>query len=330
MTLDPSRVRLGRRSIVATSLGATLALGGVRSRAFAQDREVRIGYQKGSAVLLILKSTGTLEERLGDFGYAVSWTEFPAALPLLEAMNAGSVNFGSTGAAPVIFAQAAGTDPVYALSTASSPKSQAIIVPADSPIETAADLAGKTVAAAKGSIALALLVRALESAGLQWGDAEPAYLLPADAKAAFTGGSIDAWSIWDPYYAAEEFASGARAVETNESLGMPNRGFYTADRRFAEEHGDALAVLAAALGETETWVGEHPEEVAETIAAEIGMDARVLLAAEQRKVYGTESISDDVLAGQQDLADMFFGLGLIPEPLDVSQATLPALSTLAS
>ncbi len=284
--------------------------------------EVRIGYQKGSANLLILKAQGALEARLGGLGYTVAWTEFTAGPPLLEALNAGSLDFGATGAPPPIFAQAAGADLVYALASKPSPLTQAIVVPAASPIQTLADLAGKKVAVTKGSSANALLVRALRSAGLDWGDAEAVFLQPADAKAAFEGGSVDAWSIWDPYYAAAETDSGARTIATDESTGSPNRSFYLAARSFAVDHPEALVALGEALTETDLWADDHPQEVARLIAGETGLDEGVLLKVEARRVYGIEPITAEVIADQQKLADLFLEIGLIPASVEIASATL--------
>lgn len=318
-----------RRQLLAASAGAglTLALGCRQLRAAG---EIRVGFQKGSATLLVLKSSGDLEKQFGELGYTVTWTEFPAALPLLDAMNAGSIDFGNTGAAPVILSQAAGTDLIYAVSSASSPLSQGIIVPADSPIQRIEDLKGKTVALAKGSISVALAVAALESVGLAWEDVEPAFLLPSDAKAAFNSGSVDAWTIWDPYYALEEGESSARTIATNGSVGFPNRGFYLADRRFATENADALAVITAALREAETRVDEHTDAIVATLATETGLAPEVLRVVEERRVHGLEPVTTEIVAGQQQLADLFFWLGFIPTEVDVAAATLPGLETFAT
>ncbi len=318
-----------RRQLLAASTGAglTLALGCRQLRAAG---EIRVGFQKGSATLLVLKSSGDLEKQFGELGYTVTWTEFPAALPLLDAMNAGSIDFGNTGAAPVIFSQAADTDLIYAVSSASSPLSQGIIVPADSPIQRIEDLKGKTVALAKGSISVALAVAALESVGLAWEDVEPAFLLPSDAKAAFNSGSVDAWTIWDPYYALEEGESSARTIATNGSVGFPNRGFYLADRRFATENADALAVITAALREAETRVDEHTDAIVATLATETGLAPEVLRVVEERRVHGLEPVTTEIVAGQQQLADLFFWLGFIPTEVDVAAATLPGLETFAT
>jgi sulfonate transport system substrate-binding protein len=315
--------RTTRRSLLRLAVAGTAApllglpLMGSRS-VRAQGGEVRIGYQKGSANLLVLKAEGALEERLGKLDYTVSWSEFSSGPPLLE----GSIDFGATGAPPPIFAQAAGADLIYALASKPSPRTQAIIVPPDSAIQTPADLAGKKVAVTKGSSANALLVRALRAGGLDWGDAEAVFLQPADAKAAFEGGSVDAWSIWDPYYAAEENDSGARTIATDESTGSPNRSFYLAARTFAADHADALATLGDALAETDIWAGDHPEEVAKLIAGETGLDERILLKVEERRVYGIEPITEEVVADQQALADLFLEIGLIPASIDIASATL--------
>lgn len=322
--------RLDRRSLVAGLVVAPALVGAAFAAprgARAQENEVRIGFQKGSANLLVLKSWGDLEGRLGELGYKVSWAEFTSGPPLLEAMNAGSLDFGTTGAPPPIFAQAAGTDLIYALATTLSPRTQAIIVPEGSAIAGPEGLKGKKVAVAKGSSAHALLIRALQSKGLAWEDVEPIYLQPADAKAAFEGGSVDAWSIWDPYYAAEEEATGAKTIATNESVGTPDRGFYLASRSFAAEHEPALAVLRAALEETAAWANENPSEVAKLVSAETGIPEAMLLKVEERRVYGVEPISAEILADQQELADLFHALALIPEPLVVADATLDGPET---
>src|SRR5215217_7029696 len=258
--------RTTRRAVVRLAAVATAPLLGLSMTGTrpvqAQGGEVRIGFQKGSANLLVLKAEGALEERLGKLDYTVTWSEFSSGPPLLEALNAGSIDFGATGAPPPIFAQAAGADLIYALASKPSPRTQAIIVPANSTIQTPADLVGKKVAVTKGSSANALLVRALRAGGHDWGDAEAVFLQPADAKAAFEGGSVDAWSIWDPYYAAEENDSGARTIATDESTGSPERSLGRAGRTWATGHAEALEGRGDAIAESGIWAGDHPEEVA--------------------------------------------------------------------
>lgn len=179
-----SRRGLLRVSLAAAGLAALPSFAFLPSPARADGGEVRIGYQKGSSNLLVLKAQDLLAPVFDPLGYTVTWTEFQAGPPLLEALNAGALDFGTTGAPPPIFAQAAGADLIYAAATTPSPLEEGILVPQDSAIQTVADLKGKKVAVAKGSSANAFLAYALESAGLAWGEVEATYLLPADAKAA--------------------------------------------------------------------------------------------------------------------------------------------------
>ena len=192
-----------RRHMLAAS--AALLLGAPRARAGAADKVLRIGVQK-YGTLVLLRERGSLEQRLAPLGWQVSWTEFPAGPQLLEGLNVGAIDLGTTGEAPPIFAQAAGADLVYVGYEPPAPRGEAILVPKDSPIATPLDLKGRKVALNKGSNVHYLLVRVLDRAGLAYGDIEPVYLPPADARAAFERGAVDAWAIWDPFLAAAQAA----------------------------------------------------------------------------------------------------------------------------
>jgi sulfonate transport system substrate-binding protein len=317
-----SEVRPNRRQVLLGLTAAIAAAGVPGLAARAQSKEVRIGFQKGGVSLTVLKAQGDFQKRLEDLGYTVTWTEFPAGPPMLEAMNAGAVDLGYVGAPPPIFAQAAGADLVYVLATVANGDTQGILVPKDSDIQSPADLKGKKVAVTKGSSANALLVRALQFGGLEWGDVEPVFLLPADAKAAFEGGSVDAWSIWDPYLAAEEAASGARSIASDGSVGAPSRAYYLASRNFATENPEVLEILQTSLTESEIWSQEHIDEVAKLIASETGLPEEVIVAVEKRREVGVEAITPEIVAEQQQVADLFFDIGLIPEKIDILEATL--------
>jgi sulfonate transport system substrate-binding protein len=176
------------------ALGAGLANGAAAQN--AAPKELRIGYQK-VGVLVVARQQRSIETRLASQGITVRWIEFQAGPPLLEALNAGSIDFGYTGDAPPIFSQAAGGNLVYVAAAAPAGDSEALLVKAASPIRTVADLKGRTVAVGRGTSAHNLLVAALEKAGLSMADIKAAYLLPSDAGSAFANDSVEAWVIWD-------------------------------------------------------------------------------------------------------------------------------------
>src|SRR5580704_7558546 len=176
-------MRWFKRLVAVAVLSMSTALAGVGA-SYGQDKVVRIGFQKYGK-LVLLKSKGSLEPRLKALGYSVIWTEFPSGPPLLEAINVGAIDFGNTGETPPIFAQAAGAPIRYVAYEPPAPTGEAILVPQNSPLKTVADLKGRKVAAARGSNAHYLLVKALEKAGVKYEDITPVYLAPADARAAF-------------------------------------------------------------------------------------------------------------------------------------------------
>ena len=292
--------------IVAASVGAS----------YGQDKVVRIGFQKYGK-LVLLKSKGTLEPKLKALGYSVNWTEFQFGPPLLEAINVGAIDFGNTGETPPVFAQAAGAPIRYVAYEPPAQKGEAILVQKDSPLKGVADLKGKKVAVAKGSNAHYLLVKALEKAGVKYEDITPAFLAPADARAAFETGAVDAWSIWDPYQSAAETTLSARTLTDATDL-VPNTQFYLSSQKFIETEPRVLDVLLESLREIDTWAKTDPHAVAEQLSPSVGLPVPVLEVALKRQSYGIKLIDAQVLVDQQKLADKLYQLKLIPREVRVS------------
>lgn len=278
-----------------------------------QSNVIRIGYQK-YGTLSILKARGILEETLKPQNISVEWTLFPAGPQLLEALNAGSIDFGHTGEAPPIFAQAAGAPLMYVAHEPSNPKGEAILVPKNSSIRDVAGLKGKKVALNKGSNVHYLLVEALKAAGLKYSDIQPVYLPPADARTAFENGTVDAWAIWDPFFTAAQRATGARVLKDGKGL-VENREFYLASQNFANQYPDRIKLILAASQKADDWAATKPTEVATMLSPLLGIDVPTLEAIAKRRPYGVKHINDDVIAYQQKIADTFFSLNLLPKQL---------------
>ncbi|QRY78820.1 sulfonate ABC transporter substrate-binding protein [Pseudomonas sp. PDNC002] len=295
-----------------------------------QPGTLRIGYQK-YGTLVLLKARGTLEKRLAEQGVKVQWTEFPGGPQLLEGLNVGSIDFGVTGETPPVFAQAAGADLVYVAHEPPAPTSEAILLPKDSPIKSVAELKGKKVALNKGSNVHYLLVRALEKAGLKYTDIQPVYLPPADARAAFERGSVDAWVIWDPYQAAAEKQLSARTLVDGTGL-VDNHQFYLATRPYANNHPQVITTLIDEVRSVGEWSQQNPQQVTDQVAPLLGLPADITFTAVKRQGYGAQPITPDVTAAQQKIADTFTDLKLIPKKLSIKDVvwTAPAKVAAAS
>ena len=279
---------------------------------------VRIGYQKAATILSAMKAQKDLENAFNKSGASVTWAEFPSGPPMLEAINAGSIDFGYTGESPPIFAQAAGNPLVYVAYDPWSPKAEAILVPKNSSIKSLADLKGKRIAFAKGSNTNYLLVKALEKGGVNYNDITPAFLQPPDARAAFEGNNVDAWAIWDPYLAAAQAVTGARTLTDATGL-APNRGYYLAAKSFVDKYPDALKTVLEQVKKRSDWAKNNPTEVAKFLSPVLGIDAGVLEVAEKRRDYDVLPLTDEVIRGQQQIADTFYKIKLIPKSVNISK-----------
>lgn len=306
-------MRFSRRVAAGLLVAAAVAVATAPAQA---QQTIRIGFQK-YGTLILLKGKGDLEKKLAPLGYKVVWTEFPSGPPLLEALNVGAIDFGHAGEAPPIFGQAAGAPFVYVAHEPPAPQGEAILVPKASPIKSVADLKGKKVALNKGSNVHYLLVRALEKAGVKYSEIEPVFLAPADARAAFERGSVDAWVIWDPFQAAAEVATGARTLTDGTGL-VANHQFYLATRSFTDAHPRAVDAVIEAVAAIDAWAKDNARAVAEELSPGIGIPAPILEIALKRQSYGIKGLDQSVIDEQQRIADTFHGLGLLPRPIRVN------------
>ena len=293
--------------------GAVL-LGTFLSISFAQT-EIRLGYQRGDFATVMIQQR-FLERRFGE-DVTVTWTLFTSGPPMLEALAAGSIDFARTGDTPPIFAQAAGTPFVYAGAQQAVTR-EAIVVPEDSDIETVADLSGRTVAYSPGSSANYFTVQALQTEGLTLDDIESVPLQPADARAAFQGGSLDAWAIWDPFMTAATVELGARILLTRDDVGG-EYDFYLASQAFAEENPELVAGILEEYNRAVGWAESHVEAFAALLEADTGIGQEVWLESlSGRTFHQLTPVGPDIVESQQAAADTLAEIGLIPGPVTVA------------
>ena len=275
----------------------------------------RIGYQKGSVSMVLAKAHHMLETRFPHT--QIQWIEFPAGPQMLEALNVGSIDFGSTGDLPPLFAQAAGADLLYVGLEPPHPQAEVILVADNSPIKTVADLKGKKVAFQKGSSSNNLLLRALQLAGLSLNDVKPVYLTPADARAAFQQGDVDAWAIWDPYYSAALQQGHARVLTDGSKLNQTG-SFYLATRKFTEANGEFIQQVLKTFTAADALTRTDREQSITLLAAAMGLPKPVLASYLDHRPASTITLVDEQTAAkQQATADLFYANHLMPVKVSI-------------
>jgi sulfonate transport system substrate-binding protein len=295
---------------------------------------LNVGDQKGGSEA-VLRAAGELD----DLTYRIKWSTFTSGPPLLEAVNAKAVDIGGVGNTPPVFAAGSKSKITVVGASHGSSEGEAIVVPKGSALKKPADLKGKRIAVAQGSSAHYQLVASLQAAGLSLRDVEVSYLQPADALAAFSGGKVDAWAIWDPYTSQVLRNNSARVLTTG--TGRVNGLSFQvaapgalADKAKSAAIGDYLKRLRRA----QDWVYGHPEEWAKVWAKETGLPYEVALDSVKRSngTRVTVAVDDDAVASEQKIADTFERLGLIPGHVDFASfvdkrfnGDLPASTTTA-
>ena len=312
-----------RRALFALSgslFGAALLAAATPHAAAAET--LRIGYQRSSTLVTLLKASGELEKALQSEGISISWHEFTSGLPLLEALNVGNVDFSADVADTVpVFAQAAGAKLAYVAEEAPSPTAQAILVPGKSETTSVEQLKGKKVAVTKGAGSHYLLIAALAKAGLSIKDVSPAYLTPADGRAAFSTGNVDAYVTWDPFLASAQAQAGGRVLADGTDLAQYKRYYLTTDA-YAKAHGRALEIIFTQLKAKGAWVKANPKDAAEQLAALWKIEASIIETGNARRSYKVGAVTREGLSEQKKIADAFLADGLLPKKVDASQVAI--------
>lgn len=307
------------RSLLVGLVAITLTTTALSSQA---DDEVRIGYQRSSTLMGLIRDSGVLDDRLAQQGVDIRWHEFTSGLPMLEALNLGDLDLSADVADTVpIFAQAANADLTFYATEAPSPAGQAMIVRADSSIDSVADLQGKRITVTRGAGNHYLLLAALNRAGLTLDDVQVSYLTPSDARAAFVQKNVDAWIAWEPYLSTARAQDDTRTI-VDGSDGLANyTRFYLAATPYAESHPDVVGTVYRTLKETGDWVRTHRDEAAQRLSPIWGgIEPQIIEAALGNRSYQVEPVSTSQFEAQQKIADAFFEAGVLPREVDTHNA----------
>ncbi len=292
--------------------------------ALAQAREtVRISFQRSSTLLTLIKQNGTLEKKLAPLGYDVSWHELNGNA-LLTALNTGSVDIHADVAdAYALFTQAANAPLTYFAKETSAPTAQAVVVLANSPIQKVADLKGKRVTVLKGSGAHYLLLTALKQAGLKATDIDLRFLEPQDGVVAFSNGSVDALSVWDPLLAVQLRDGRSRVLIDGRDGLVEYSRYYTTTTSFAKAHPQVLKVVFDELQATGRWVKANPKEASERLSPIWGnVPPATVEQVNTRRSYAIVPVQRSALGELQRIADTFRDAGLFTRQLKATEVDI--------
>lgn len=291
-------------------------VGSSESAEAEEKKVVRIGYQKGNT-LNILKVKGNLEERLKEKGISVEWKLFAGGNLVMEALSAGSIDYGHAADGSGVFAQAGDQPFVYVGSDLPNPEGIGIMARKDAGIRTLKDLKGKTLGVGKGGNHHYLAVLAIERAGLKLEDVKWVY--PKDAsqmRAMFETKQVDALGSWDPFFATIQ--ADLQPITLTDGKGYtPNPTFYMANKTFAAEHPDLIKIILEETDKSDQWANKNKPDVVQLLSETLGIDRKAIEIAVNRRTYGVRKIDTETIKAQQQLADTYHRIGLIDRAINV-------------
>lgn len=276
---------------------------------------LHVGDQAGAGSQALLTAAGLISK----LPFKVEWSDFTSGPPMLQAMSAGSVDIGSVGDAPPVFAAAGNSQIAVVSALSSNPLGTAILVQKNSPIHTLAQLRGKRVAVTEGSAADYHLLAVLKNAGLSIKDVTPDYLQPPEAQAAFASGKVDAWDVWSPFVEEAQAQDHARILVDAKGIGT-TYSFVVASRAALSNPGTAQAIrdYLQLLDEAYQWAASHESAWATTWARATGLPEPVMAEAVRDSLATPTPISPAVISAEQGVANAFTAAGLIPGHVNFS------------
>jgi sulfonate transport system substrate-binding protein len=257
---------------------------------------------------------------LSDTPYKVEYNEFNSGQLMLEAMNAGAIDFGGSSEIPLAFAAASKARIRVIAVLKGDANLQALLVPKQSTVQSVAALKGKRVGYVRATSSHYFLLRILWQAGLTFDDIQPINLSITDGAVAFRSGALDAWST---YGYAIDFALGdgsARVLRTGQGIISGNFLFSVAPAVLTHPPLRAAAAdYLVRIGKGWNWVEANKVQWSKALAPVIDVPLPFVEAEFFHESQPDHLVPIDAgaIALAQEVADTFVKAGLIYSKVNV-------------
>ncbi|HEY1569669.1 MAG TPA: ABC transporter substrate-binding protein [Solirubrobacteraceae bacterium] len=287
----------------------------------AGGKPLIVGDQAGTGAQALLQAAGLLHE----LPFPVKFADFTSGPPILQALNAGSLDLGGVGNAPPVFAAAGGDDIKIVGALRNSTSDAGLLVPKGSTVTSISQLKGKKIAVAQGSSADYHLLATLTQAGLTPHDVQLVYLQPAQGLAAFSSGSVAAWDVWPPFVEQAEVLQGAKNIANGQGIANANYSYVVASKKAASDPvlSKEITQYLTELNKAHQWANTHAAQWAKTWAAATGLPDTVMTKAAADSTQTPVPVNATITAAEQSLVGAFSTAGLIPK----SYSFAPYVST---
>ncbi len=278
--------------------------------------KIKLDYAYYNPVSLVIKEKGWLEEEVGKDHVLVEWVLSQGSNKALEFLNSSSVDFGSTAGAAALIGKANG-NPIKSIYVYSKPEWTALVVKANSPINTVPDLKSKKIAATRGTDPFIFLLRALDKFGLSDKDVEIVPLQHADGKAALEKGDVDAWAGLDPLMAKSEVEQRSRLFFRETSFN--SYGVLNVREAFAKEYPDYVTRVLKVYEKGRNWALKNPAEFKQILLKASNLTDAVATKQLERTDLSNSAIGEEQKAVILAAGDVLKKSGVIKAEINVPQ-----------
>nr|WP_202130721.1 ABC transporter substrate-binding protein [Methylobacterium sp. 2A] len=237
---------------------------------------------------LLIRELKLLEKFLPHDGkykgatYDIQWRNFTSGAPLTNEMVAGKLDLGAMADFPgslngAAFAKA-GRRSLFlsVLSGSIKGSGNGIVVPKASPVESFAELKGKTISVPFASTAHGLLLRAVTAQG--WDPERDVSIItqaPEVAGSALKAGKIEAHADFVPFADLFPWRGIARKIYDGAQSNAPTFHGALVDAAYAERYPEIVTAYLRAAIEADRLIAAEPERYAELIERVTGIEAEV-------------------------------------------------------
>ncbi|QRQ84815.1 ABC transporter substrate-binding protein [Cupriavidus oxalaticus] len=270
-------------AVAAASLAGTAGAETIRIAIGTQDTTINCA--TGGLLIRELKLLDKYLPRTGkykDVTYDVQWKNFTSGPPLTNEMVADKLDIGAMadfpGSLNAAAFQKAGKKSLFIapLSGNAIGTGNGIVVPADSPIQSLAELKGKTISVPFGSTAHGMLLRAIKRQG--WDPDNDVTLVsqsPEVGGSALQAHKVDGHANFVPFPELFTFRGFARKIYDGSQAEAPTFHGALVNAAYAQKYPEIVVAYLRAAIEADRLMAAEPEKHSELIAKVTGIDAEV-------------------------------------------------------
>lgn len=263
---------------------------------------VNLAYQPIPNGDLVVRDNGWLDECLPNA--TIEWSQFASGAEVVQAFGSGTIDLGLLGSSPAARLVSPPLDIDAQVVWIHDVIGDAESLVANNDADSIADLEGATIAVPFGSTAHLSLLNALSGEGLATSDVELINLSPDAMLGAWERSEIDAAWVWNPTLdVLLETGTMVMSSEDTAATGTATYDLAGATTDFIDANPDFMETWTAVQDAAVRLIQDEPEQAAEAIAAQLGIDPAEAAAQMEGYIYLTaaEQAGEDYFGGK--LAD---------------------------